>query len=892
MVEPKKNRHTLPPLLNGLLSLLLPGLGQMAQRDWTRGLGLFVTALALTGLILWRGTMILFVPLVAIWLWGAWDAFQHSRGRPSGTTLPFLLAILIVYVIGAQTTEVSGKRLIEGWTGMRPIARALVHPELFARPTEERIGSTPFLVPCVDPLPAPSFSGTITPTVQAIEACASLGDRITIRGAGFIPNFPAEVWWQNPIGNYQHIIEKGQLLSVIPDAQGAFTVSLTVPPTSVPLDKMPKPGESQTHRIEVRQSKPYGNLQPTQTLILVVQKFGQTIALAFLASVLAVFFALPISFLAARNLMWGSPITRAIYFVVRAILNIIRSIETLIWAIIFAVWVGLGAFDGLLALTLHSIAALAKLYSEAIESIDPGPIEAVRATGANWPQVIVYAVLPQFMPSFLSFTLYRWDINVRMATVIGLVSDVGLGFLVIQWVRLGMYNAMSTAIIATVLVIVVLDYVSAFLRRRVIEGVPLGRSPGARLALSQGVFERQAGQTPTSGRSATLRSAPALAGILRRYVLPGALAVAFVAAVAWSWRIGEVDLYKLVSRAPEGLSKTAEFLTPELTFQPTESFTATTVLPVPCGSAQPSTLPTSGPRVDLSSSCGSPGDPLTIRGSGLPPNYRVSIRWVRPDGAFLRVKENCCDTDAQGAVTVDAKISPLLVYSPTVDPRPGQVDIVWTKNVGGPQPSPVLKEAANLSLITLLMALLGTTLGSLLAIPLSFLAARNIMGRSPAGLAVYNAVRVLLNLWRSIEPLILAVLFASWVGFGPFAGVISLALWNIPNLAKLFSETIEQIDTGPVEAVTATGAGRAQTLIYAIVPQLVPGFLAFILYQWDINIRMSTVIGFVGAGGIGQPMRTYIEQGLFHKGAVMLWAIVAMVWAMDYISAKVREKLV
>ncbi len=871
MAEPKRNRPTLPPLVNGLLSLLLPGLGQIVQRDWARGLGLFVTALALIGLILWRGVLILFVPLAAIWLWGAWDAFQRSRGRPSGTTLPFLLAILVVYVIGAQTTEVSGKKLVEGWTGMRPIARALVHPDLFARSTEDRVGSSPFQVPCVDPLPPPSFSGTVTPTVQATVLCTSPGDQITIHGAGFIPNYPAEIWWQNPIGNYQRIIENGQLLSAVTDARGAFTVSLHVPTTAVPLDKLPKPGETQTHRVEARQAKPYGNLQPTQTLTLVVQKIGETIALAFLASVLAVVFALPVSFLAARNLMWGSPVTRVIYFVVRALLNIIRSIETLIWAIIFAVWVSVGPFDGLLALTLHSIAALAKLYSEAIESIDPGPIEAVRATGATWPQVIVYAVLPQFMPSFLSFTLYRWDINVRMSTVIGLVSDVGLGFLIIQWIRLGRYNAMSTAIIATVLVIAALDYLSAFLRRRVIEGVPVMRS---------------AREHATPGRIS------GLAHVLRRYVLPGALAVAFFAALAWSWQVAEVNIPMFVSRAPEGLRKTAEFLTPDLTFQPTTSFTATAILPVPCGSVQPVLPSTSGPRVGLSVSCGSPGDPITIRGSGLPANFPVSIRWVRPDGGFLRVKENCCDTDAQGNVSVDVKISPLLVYSPTVDPRPGQVDIVWKKAAGAPQPTPRLKEAANLSLITLLMALLGTTLGAIVAIPLSFLAARNIMGRSPAGLAVYNAARFIFNLWRAIEPMILALLFASWVGYGPFAGVLALGLWNIPNLSKLFSEMIEQIDTGPVEAVTATGAGRAQTLIYAIVPQLVPGFLAFILYQWDINIRMSTVIGFVGAGGIGQPMRTLIELGQFHEAAVMLWAIVAMVWAMDYISAKVREKLV
>jgi phosphonate transport system permease protein len=190
------------------------------------------------------------------------------------------------------------------------------------------------------------------------------------------------------------------------------------------------------------------------------------------------------------------------------------------------------------------------------------------------------------------------------------------------------------------------------------------------------------------------------------------------------------------------------------------------------------------------------------------------------------------------------------------------------------------------------MALMATTLGSLFAIPLSFLAARNIMGKSPIGRAVYYAFRTIFNLWRSVEPMILALICSAWVGPGPFAGVLALAINNIPNLAKLFSEAIEEIDTRPVEAITATGANRLQTLIYAVVPQLVPGFLAFILYQWDINIRMSTVIGFVGGGGIGQQFRLWVQLNQYSAAGMATWAIVAMVWSMDYFSARARERLV
>jgi phosphonate transport system permease protein len=205
--------------------------------------------------------------------------------------------------------------------------------------------------------------------------------------------------------------------------------------------------------------------------------------------------------------------------------------------------------------------------------------------------------------------------------------------------------------------------------------------------------------------------------------------------------------------------------------------------------------------------------------------------------------------------------------------------------------SEAFKSVVNLSLVTLLMALMATTFGSFFAIPLSFLAARNITGRSRPGQGVYYAFRTIFNLWRSIEPMILALICSAWVGVGPFAGVLALALNNIPNLGKLFSETIEEIDTGPVEAITATGANRLQTMVFAIVPQLVPKFLAFILYQWDINIRMSTVIGYVGGGGIGQFFRVQVQLNQYSAAGMAVWAIVAMVWSMDYMSARVRERL-
>ena len=160
------------------------------------------------------------------------------------------------------------------------------------------------------------------------------------------------------------------------------------------------------------------------------------------------------------------PIGSVLYTITRTILNATRSIEPLIYVIIFVVWVGIGPFAGALALGLHTTAALAKLYSEQVESILPGPLEAVTATGANRIQMIVYAVVPQIVTPYISFTMYRWDINVRMSTIIGFAGGGGIGFLLQQNIRLLDYRAASTQMIAIAIVVATMDYTSSAIRKR------------------------------------------------------------------------------------------------------------------------------------------------------------------------------------------------------------------------------------------------------------------------------------------------------------------------------------------------------------------------------------------------------------------------------------------
>jgi len=162
------------------------------------------------------------------------------------------------------------------------------------------------------------------------------------------------------------------------------------------------------------------------------------------------------------------PIGMAIYNISRTVFNALRSIESLVMVIVFVVWVGIGPFAGVLALSLHTIAALAKLYSEQIESILPGPLEAITATGANRLQTIVYAVIPQIIPPYISFTMYRWDINVRMSTIIGFAGGGGIGFLLIQNINLLNYRAASVQMIAIAIVVSFMDWLSSQMRERVV----------------------------------------------------------------------------------------------------------------------------------------------------------------------------------------------------------------------------------------------------------------------------------------------------------------------------------------------------------------------------------------------------------------------------------------
>lgn len=188
---------------------------------------------------------------------------------------------------------------------------------------------------------------------------------------------------------------------------------------------------------------------------------------------------------------------------------------------------------------------------------------------------------------------------------------------------------------------------------------------------------------------------------------------------------------------------------------------------------------------------------------------------------------------------------------------------------------------------TIQMALVGTLLGTIIAIPFSLLAARNIVKNT----YLRGIIRFFLNLVRALPDLLLAAVFVAIVGIGPMAGVGALTIFSFGMISKLFYEAIETIDDGPIEALTSVGANGIQKIVFAVIPQVMNQFLSYFLYTLEINVRASTVLGYLGAGGVG----LYLDQTLslfrYDRTAVVILAILVVVIIVDGVSNRLREAL-
>lgn len=376
-------------------------------------------------------------------------SFGHSL-----RTLAVVIVAVAVYAYGWQVTKIDLYQLVAGLPNMRHIVAGLLQPDLLVQETAVARVDVPLRVGAGSKEPVASAdSGAADPphprlvvTPRSVVA----GDQIVFEGSGFPRNADGRLL-------LSHQTARPRLITAIKtDDRGAFREAFAWPQFAE--DEYVVQAEVQT---------PLNRWVPSEALRLSLEKIVETVLLALMGTSIGVALSVPLSFLGARNLMRGSPGGLAVYYLVRTFFNITRSIEVLIVAVIMAVVVGIGPFAGVMALVVHSIGAMGKLYSEAIESIDPGPVEAITATGATRLQVVRYAVIPQVIPQFVSFTMYRWDINVRMSTVVGLVGGGGIGYLLIQYINLLQWRQAGTALWLVAIVVMVMDYASAEIRERV-----------------------------------------------------------------------------------------------------------------------------------------------------------------------------------------------------------------------------------------------------------------------------------------------------------------------------------------------------------------------------------------------------------------------------------------
>jgi phosphonate transport system permease protein len=190
-------------------------------------------------------------------------------------------------------------------------------------------------------------------------------------------------------------------------------------------------------------------------------------------------------------------------------------------------------------------------------------------------------------------------------------------------------------------------------------------------------------------------------------------------------------------------------------------------------------------------------------------------------------------------------------------------------------------------IVTLHIAIWGTVLAVICAVPLSLLAASNI-----APVWIYQPVRRILDALRSINEMVFAMLFVVAVGLGPFAGAMALWLHTTGTLAKLFSEAVEAIDPQPVEGIRATGANALEEIVYGVIPQVMPLWVSYSLYRFEANVRSASVVGMVGAGGIGVVLWEVIRGFRFDQTCAVMIMIILLVSAVDLISARIRKVLI
>ncbi|MEV0700767.1 phosphonate ABC transporter, permease protein PhnE [Saccharopolyspora sp. NPDC050389] len=484
---------------------------------------------------------------------------------------------------------------------------------------------------------------------------------------------------------------------------------------------------------------------------------GQTLAIVVCATLVASLISVPVAVLAARNTTLGG----AGRFGARVVIVVARAVPDVVLAIVFFRMFGFGGLTGVLAMGLHSVGMIGKLYADAIEQVDEGPRTAIRAAGGTRLQQLVSGVLPQVLPSFVATSLHRLDINLRVSVVLGFVGVGGLGQAIADSLRTLDYQRGMALASVVFLLCVLVEIVSGSIRQALL-----------------GVREERPG---------------------------GVLAA-------------------LTGRKP-------------------------------------------GVRVPLQRSAGLvSGDSGSYRNEHSRPS--ISPQWtaarLRRTGYWL-LTALIVAASIWGADISFAQFERAITnFGPTLA-------LFWPPETGG-----ILGELLGELLVTVQIALAATLIGAVLALPIGALAAANV-APSPAVAKFFRGVVLAV---RGVPELVLAIVFVVITGLGAVAGAFALGVGSVGLLGKLVADSLEEVDRGREQALRATGANRLQVFFAATVPQAAPAFVAHVLYQLDTNLRSATLLGLVGAGGIGYYLLNasrVLEFGVVTTVLLLTFAVVMLV---------------
>lgn len=498
-----------------------------------------------------------------------------------------------------------------------------------------------------------------------------------------------------------------------------------------------------------------------------------TLALVIAGTALAAVLSIPVAYGAARN---TTP-NMAVMALCRGIGVVARAIPDIVFVVVLAfLWFNSGTLPAIVAIGIHSVGMISKMFADAIEQIDEGPRLAIRSAGGTKAQQFWSGVVPQVLPAWVAVTLHRADINLRGTVILGVVGVVGIGYELDDALHGG--PAGMRRVIPLVVIIIVLcvlfEIVSSLLRTRLLNVRPTGKSVG-----------------DTVARAVARRSA----------------------------RAGEA-----------------------------RATTSTT---------------TQDRNTRIEAAMHRPWDRARVGNT-----LWIWLGIAAVIGAFLYT-----------APDVTRIFAP--AWSEIVDPTRDRA--IWPPHFGSRDWSDVLAAVVT----TIQIAFAATLMATIISAIVGPLSARNVAPNS----AVRNLFRGIALVIRAIPDLVVAILFIIAAGIGPQAGALALGIGGVGLLAKLIGDSMEEVPNGPERALAAAGGTRAQVFFSSTVPMSVPALVSHLMYLLEQNIRSATLLGVVGAGGIGFLLLNALQGRHFDEVLAYVLVIIGMVVIVEAASILIRRAL-